>query len=132
MNAEDTIAIHQLIALYGHAVDMPDQSLLPEVFTQDAVFDGRPCGSEEHVGLAAICAFFALGKPPHPLVHHTTNCWVREHAGKVLVKAKFLYRNPVDGNICLGDYDDEVVKTPAGWRIRRRTVTPRDPPFQPG
>lgn len=31
--------IQQVQALYGHAVDWPDQSLLPKVFTQNAVFE---------------------------------------------------------------------------------------------
>ena len=129
---EDIVSIQQLIALYSHTVDMPDQSLFPQVFTDDAVFDGRPCGSEVYSGRAAISAFFAQGKPPHPLVHHMTNCWVRAEGDEVLVKSKFLYRHPQDGSICLGDYDDVVVRTADGWRIAQRVVTPRDPPLQPG
>jgi len=132
MTSDDIVAIQQLIALYSHAVDMPDQRMFSQVFSDDAVFDGRPCGSEAYVGRGAIKAFFALGKPPHPLVHHMTNCWVREEEGRVLVKSKFLFRHPQDGSICLGDYDDEVIRTPEGWRISSRVVTPRDPPLQPG
>jgi hypothetical protein len=132
MDNNDIVEIQQLIALYSHAVDMPDQSLFPQVFTEDAVFDGRPCGSPVYEGRAAIEAFFALGKPPHPLAHHMTNCWVREENGQALVRSKFIFRHPVYGEIHFGDYDDEVIRTGEGWRIRRRTVTPRDPPAQPG
>ena len=127
MDTKDIVEIQQLVALYSHAVDGPDQSLFPLVFTEDAVFDGRPCGSPVYEGREAIAAWFALGKPPHPLAHHMTNCWVREQDGRVLVKSKFIYRRPVSGEICFGDYDDEVVRTADGWRIRRRIVTPRDP-----
>jgi hypothetical protein len=44
LSHQDIVEINQVQALYGHAVDWPDQTLLPKVFTADAVFDGRPCG----------------------------------------------------------------------------------------
>lgn len=132
MDTKDIVEIQQLTALYSHAVDRADQSLFPLVFTEDAVFDGRPCGSPVYEGREAIAAWFALGKPPHPLAHHMTNCWVGEVDGRVAVKSKFIFRHPLDGSVCFGDYDDEVVHTADGWRIRRRLVTPRDPPAQPG
>jgi len=131
VDIKDIVEIQQLEALYSHAVDRPDQSLFPLVFTDDAVFDGRPCGSQRYAGRDAIAAWFALGKPPHPLAHHLTNCWVREENGRVLVSAKFIFRHPLDGSICFGDYDDEVVHTSGGWRIKHRLVTPRDPAAQP-
>jgi ketosteroid isomerase-like protein len=125
---QDIVEIQQVQALYGHAVDWPDQSLLAKVFTQDAVFDGRPCGGNDlYEGLAAIAAWFGLGKPPHPNVHHMMNVWVYEEGGRVRVKAKWLVRNPKDGNIYLGDYDDVMQRTPDGWRIQHRIVTTRDP-----
>jgi len=134
MEIKDIVEIQQLEALYGHAIDMPDQSLFALVFTEDAIFDGRPCGSERYVGREAIAAWFGLGKPPHPLAHHMTNCWVREEDGRVLVRSKCIFRHPLDGSICFGDYDDEVVRTAHGWRIKLRVVAPRDPPatLQPG
>jgi hypothetical protein len=131
IDSKEIIEIQQLEALYSHAVDMPDQSLFPLVFTHDATFDGRPCGSELIEGRDAIAGWFALGKPPHPLAHHMTNCWVHQVDGRVLVKAKFIFRHPVDGNIGFGDYDDEVVRTAEGWRIKHRVVSPRDPQVPP-
>ena len=125
---QDIVEIQQVQALYGHAVDAPDQSLLPRVFTEDAVFDGRPCGGNDlYEGLDAISAWFALGKPPHPKAHHLMNCWVYEDGGRVRVKAKWIVRNPKDGVIYLGDYDDVMQRTADGWRIRHRLVSTRDP-----
>ena len=132
MNTDDIVAIQQVEALYGHAVDSPDQSLFALVFAEDAVFDGRPCGAEIFVGRAVIAAWFALGKPPHPFAHQATNCWIRESDGRLLVKSKCIFRHPLDGTVCFGDYDDEVVKTPDGWRIKLRIVSPRDPVVAPG
>ncbi len=129
MKTEDIVEIQQVQALYGHAVDWRDQSLLPKVFTQDAVFDGRPSAGEQeyYEGLDAISAWFGLGKPPHPLVHNMMNVWVYEQDGEVRVKAKWLVRALQDGQIYMGDYDDLMVRTPDGWRIKHRLVTTRDP-----
>jgi hypothetical protein len=131
MQTDDIVEIQQLIALYSHAVDMPDQSLFPLVFSEDGIFDGRPCGAELYEGREAISGYFALGKPPHPLAHHMTNCWVYEENGEIKVKSKCIFRHPLDGTICFGDYNDEVVRTASGWRIRRRTASPRDPAIPP-
>ena len=68
LTTEDITEIQQVEALYGHAVDWPDQSLLPKVFTKDAIFDGRLAGSKKsyYEGLDAIMKWFGQGKPPHP------------------------------------------------------------------
>ena len=128
VNFQDIVEIQQVQALYSHAVDWPDQSLLARVFTDDAVFDGRAWGGDDlYQGLPAISAWFALGKPPHPKAHYMTNCWVYEEGGQVRVKSKCLFRHTEDGVIYLGDYDDVMERTADGWRIKHRVVTPRDP-----
>jgi SnoaL-like domain len=127
MDHRDIVEIQQLMAAYGHAVDAPDQSLLPLIFTEDAQFDGRPCGDKLYVGLKAISDWFARGKPPHPPAHHMTNVWVREEAGKVKVSGKFIVVDERDGQVCMGDYDDTVVRSDAGWRIKHRICTYRFP-----
>lgn len=129
MELADIVEIQQVQALYGHAVDWADQTLLPRVFTKDAIFDGRSSGGkkEYHDGLDAISAWFGLGKPPHPLVHNMMNVWVYEEGGQVRVKAKWLVRALQDGAIYMGDYDDVMERTPEGWRIKHRIVITRDP-----
>jgi hypothetical protein len=123
---QDIVEIQQVQALYGHAVDWPDQRFLPQVFTLDAVFDGRPCGGNDYYeGLEAISAWFGLGKPPHPKAHHAMNVWVYEETGQVRVKTKWLVKNAEQ--VYLGDYDDVMERTAQGWRIKHRLVTPRDP-----
>lgn len=127
MNVEDIIEIQQIQALYGHAVDAPDQSLLPQVFTHDAVFDARASGGKDdlYIGITAISEWFALGKPPHPTSHHMTNVWVYEQEGEVRVKAKWFVQIPVTGKIYSGDYNDLMEKTVGGWRIKHRNATLR-------
>jgi hypothetical protein len=133
MNTDDIVQIYQLEAFCHHAVDHDDQSLFDQVFTEDARFDGRLCGGDLYVGMEAIKAFFALGKPPHPAAHHMTNCWVREEDGAVRVKMKWMIPDPTGGNTFFGgDNDDTVEKTPDGWRIKERIARVRYPIRFPG
>lgn len=125
LGGDDIIAIHQLLALYGHAADADDQALLAEVFTEDAVFDARPCEAGLHSGLAAIQAWFAMGKPPHPPSHHTTNVYVYADGEVVRARSKWLTIAEETGRPRSGDYEDVVVRTPEGWRIQTRVATPR-------
>lgn len=128
MKIEDIVEIQQLQALYGHAVDHHDQSMLGLVFTEDAVFDARPAGGEDqlHQGLAAISAWFGLGKPPHPVSHHMTNVWVYEQDGQVRARSKWMIRG-LDGQMYSGDYEDLLQRTEQGWRIKHRMASLRLP-----
>jgi 3-phenylpropionate/cinnamic acid dioxygenase small subunit len=127
MDAGDWIEIQQLMARYGHVADSGDLSALSEVFTDDAMFDVSALGGQVHAGIGAVRAFFGLGAPPHPPSHHTTNVLVGEPdaEGVVRVRSKWLTIDRASGGLKSGDYDDEVVRTSAGWRIRRRVATPR-------
>ncbi len=127
MEIQDIVEIQQLEAFCHHAVDHDDQSLFSQAFTDDAVFDSRLCGGPRLEGIAAIIGFFALGKPPHPAVHHMTNCWVREEGGRVLVKMKWLVPDRGVDRMWGGENNDWVVRTPAGWRIKERVAIQRYP-----
>src|ERR1700753_799076 len=109
------VAIQQLMALYGHAADSPDGALLDEVFTEDAVFHSR-VRDVKLEGLPAIRRWFALGKPPHPPAHQSTNVFVYVTDGTVRVMSKYIAINAETGSARTGDYTDIVVKTDAGWR----------------
>lgn len=127
LSTDDIVEIQQLQALYGHAVDAEDSTLLAQVFSAQAVFDARGAGPNSlKVGLEAICAWFAKGKPPHPLAHTMSNVWVHESDGEVRVKAKWFVRAH-DGTLWFGDYDDVMVHSASGWRIAHRVATVRDP-----
>ena len=123
MEIQDIVEIQQLEAFCHHAVDHDDQSLFSQVFTEDAVFDSRQCGGPRCEGIEAIMAFFALGKPPHPAMHHMTNCWVREEDGRVLVKMKWMVPDPAVDRMWGGENNDWVVRTASGWRIKARIAT---------
>jgi hypothetical protein len=44
LDVADTLAIHQLLALYGHLIDERQWSRLGEVFTEEVVFDATDFG----------------------------------------------------------------------------------------
>ena len=122
LSIQDIVEIQQLEAFCHHAVDFPDQSLFPQVFTENARFDSRLCGGPLCEGLDAIMAFFALGKPPHPASHHMTNCWVREEGGQMLVKMKWMVPDREIARMWGGENNDRVVRTDNGWRIQERVA----------
>jgi hypothetical protein len=124
MNTSDIVEIQQLMALYGHAFDSPDRSLVARLFTEDGVFDvTQQAGGAPAEGIDAICAHLDRCQPVQPSTHNTTNIWVHEKDGETRVWSKWILYIPRDKSVRLGDYDDLVVRTPAGWRIKHRLVT---------
>lgn len=122
---EDIVAIHQLLGLYGHVVDGHQQDRLGEVFTDDGAFDIRAFDQGVHRGLDAIRKIFALGAPPHPPAHLTTNVFVYSEGETIHAQSKWLTIDRSSGRVRSGDYEDTVVRTERGWRISQRVVVVR-------
>ena len=119
----DTLAIHELVARYGHVVDDADWQRLTDVFTTDGVFDLDAVGMGVAAGIEELRSCFA--RLDHPLAHHTTNVVV-EGTSTIAARVRSKYIVVFgDGRTGSGEYHDEVVASPAGWRIQRRTVTAR-------
>lgn len=116
MTPDDRAAIHEVLADYGHVVDDHDWDRAHEVFAEDFVFEmggGRP---DLH-GIADIVATF---KGRNMYAHVTMNTTLTEDPdGTVHAHSKFL-GFPNEGPPVTGDYRDELVRTPQGWRLRRR------------
>lgn len=72
LSLEDKLAIHEVIALYGHLIDERKFSRLNEIFTSDALFDLSGYGGAKHEGLVAIQELM-LNSKEHPLAHHASN-----------------------------------------------------------
>ena len=128
------VEITQLIHNYAHLADAAKfepvesepQQRLALVFTQDGVFDATQVnGGERWGGLDAIREMFARPKPSHTPAHMTTNVYVYEDGDTVRVKSKWQAAYWDREGMRLGDYDDVVVRTADGWRIRERVVTVR-------
>jgi hypothetical protein len=123
LDPADVVAIQQLQAYYAHVVDSGDLALLDRIFTEDGVFDCSAAGGRAYRGIEDIKSLFALGKPPHPPSHHTTNVHVYQDQGAVRVLAKYFVLNGQTGTGMSGEYRDVVVRKGDGWRFLERVVT---------
>lgn len=129
ISPEDRIAITELIAMHGHLVDAGHLDRLGEVFTEDVVYDVRPLGAAPIEGLAGLrAAAEALGDR-NPVGHHVTNVVLTEGGDDTVSALSKGLGVGADGSCGSVTYEDEVVRTQVGWRIRRRTVLPRRRPL---
>jgi 3-phenylpropionate/cinnamic acid dioxygenase small subunit len=123
MESAEILAIHDLLARYGHVVDDADWQRLAEVFSEDGEIDLQALGRGTARGSEELRACFA--DLDHPLAHHTTNVTIEpDGEQRARIRCKYLVVSD-DGRARTGEYHDDVVRTPAGWRIERRTVVPR-------
>jgi SnoaL-like domain len=116
----DILAIHQLLALYGHIIDEREWQRVPELFTASAVYDMSEFGLGVVRGAAAIRELWRRPDAAHPLAHHATNIMVSEDPdGTVRVVSKGLGVG-ADGRVGSVVYRDVVERTSAGWRFAVR------------
>lgn len=98
---EETAAVVQVLALYGHAVDNGDTELLAQVFIAPPALDPATSPS-----------------------HHTVNTEVKRVPGGLAAWSR-LVTIAGDGSVASADVVDALTETPAGWRVTSRTVHPR-------
>ena len=126
LTADDQLAIHQLISLYGHIIDERQFSRSHELFTHDVCYDVTDFKAGVHVGVDAIVDLWKASNR-HPLAHHATNIVVTQDAdGTTRVVSKGIGVLP-DGKVGSTIYKDIVVKTNQGWRIKDRIALLRHP-----
>ena len=129
LTADDRLAIHELVALHGHLADDRRPGDLHLLLTDDAAYDVTAYGMGVVQGLDALTRLFAERPGEQPVGHHVTNVLIEDAGDRVAVRSKGR-AVMADGSAGTVVYEDEVVRTPAGWRIARRTVVParRDEP----
>jgi len=119
--AADRSEIIQLLHRYALAIDTPDWSLLPSVFTPDARVD---FGSvDQYVefessaqGLDAIRSWFETALAPFPdVLHFMTNHIVDIDGDQATTYTLMHVLNMSMGGI----YRGHAIRTPEGWRIDR-------------
>jgi len=128
LTVEDRLDIVELPGWYADALDTRQPEVLRRVFTSDAVWE--VVGAMRLEGLAAIMAF--MGRDDvHPGAHIMTNIYIAsvdtQADGSPLVHLKSRGIYPVGPSdrmnptaVFYGRYDDDVVRTDEGWRIRHR------------
>ncbi len=118
----DRLAIHELLARYGHIIDEREWQRVEELFTERTRYDMREFNLGVVQGAAAIRALWSSPQAAHPLAHHATNILVSEDPdGTVRVLSKGLGVG-VNGRVGSVVYRDVVERTPAGWRFLSRSA----------
>ncbi|MBS0366092.1 MAG: nuclear transport factor 2 family protein [Proteobacteria bacterium] len=127
----DRIAIHELLALYGHVIDERAWERVCELFTERSIYDMRDFGLGVVHGAAAIRALWSDPAAPHPLAHHATNIVVSEDSdGTVRALSKGLGVG-ANGRVGSVVYRDVLERTAAGWRFAERIAALRRAPPAP-
>lgn len=135
LTADDRAEIHEVIALHGHLCDAGSYDRFDEVFTPDLVVDAGdlglgplPAGDPSRSHLDAYIAAAHRRGPSRTLAVHVTNVMVRQDgdgAARAWSKAITVHQ---DGSVASYSYEDQLVRTRRGWRIRHRTVSARREP----
>jgi hypothetical protein len=126
MSAGDIIDIINVINLYPVAVDTRQWDLFDRIFTPDVHTSfGGPAAWND---LAALKRDFAIVHAPFSATMHvTTNhqVLVKDDVATCLsyVHGRFIRQLPEGGSLfeSAGWYDDALVRSAAGWRIRNRS-----------
>jgi hypothetical protein len=126
MEIADRLELHELPGRYGDAIDYRAWERLDDIFTADAVFDMSDLGGPSCEGLAAIKVFMDRDAQ-HPRTHMMTNIYVDETPTGVQLRFRIVALLG-GGKVGTASYYDDVVKTPAGWRVAHRVVTRRRRP----
>jgi hypothetical protein len=115
--ADDVQAITTLLASYAVRLDRGQHEAFADLFADDARFFvfGRSFDGREGLLKMATTA---------PAGLHLAGLPVLDVRGdEATVEQSFLFVDAVTGGQRLGFYDDEIVRTPDGWRFRTRRVT---------
>jgi hypothetical protein len=127
LDTEQTRAIEELINRYATAVDMRDAALLASCFTSDLKADyGEQLGRFDRRD-AFVAHFIGMLTALGPTLHYMTNMVAQPSAGgaKVRTYTQAVVTLPGDAGVIrtAGLYDDVLVETPEGWKIKERVYT---------
>jgi ketosteroid isomerase-like protein len=120
----DFFQIHELNARFNHALDSGDSALFASLFTADAVLvdeNGKTTSGRDQ--LAALAAA-TPGKGPANLIHYYLNLAMDATPAGASAKVYEYISLPQAGKpnaLITGQYWDDLVKTPDGWKFKTRT-----------
>jgi 3-phenylpropionate/cinnamic acid dioxygenase small subunit len=123
----DRIEIDDLLIRYTKAIDQKDWKLLDTVFTPDAEVDYVSSGGIKG-SYPEARAWLEKALAPFPItVHYVTNSEVTLAGDRASARTAVynpMFSKNADGSLhhfAVGAYYvDELVRTPAGWRIAKR------------
>lgn len=125
----DRAGIVDTVLAYATAVDTRDWATLRTLFTEDACWE-YPASGERQSGPAAIVARITasierLDATQHLNGNHVATLRGDEADHTCYFHAQHVRRGLPDGEhfLAAGRYDDQLRRTPDGWRFTRRRIT---------
>jgi uncharacterized protein (TIGR02246 family) len=114
---EDRDEILQLMYRYNHAIDSGDAAGWAATFTPDGVFDvaGQLMSGQDEL--------IAFAESVRGYRHTVVNPVIDVAGDAATVRAYFVVFKGT-ALAAIGSYQDEVLRTPGGWRFAKRVSTP--------
>ena len=134
----DIIEIQQLAIRYAYGLDSGADSgyMYADVFTPDGEFVGRQVPlTQGREALARVARSVRKANSQyvrHFITNHVIEPSAEGATGKVYLMVVDCEEGQPSSIYIGGHYEDVYVKTPAGWRIKRRDARAMGPPRQPG
>ena len=121
----DRLAIEDLVNLYCHNADYTPPESMRDVFVPDAVWE-VPAMDLRCEGIEAIVAFFTQSRAGFGSARHVISNLVVQGDGDRATASCYLQVIKVDEEpkqiVSFGRYQDELVRTAEGWRLRHRLI----------
>jgi hypothetical protein len=125
LSPQDYLEIQQLYYLYSRDVDPGSRNNAARLFTTDGVFD---LGQTKYAGEKALTEFYEKNTRQVFLAgerHFTSNLVIVPTGGGAHTSSYMMQVERLDEGLpvqitLFGKYEDDVVKTPAGWRFKTR------------
>lgn len=123
---DDRQDISELLVRYATGIDRRDWPLFRTVFTDDCHLDYGEIGTWS--GVDAVTDFM---EQVHALAGHTLHRLTNQAitlrgdtaTARTYIDGLIMAADNNSGVNAIGFYDDDIVRTPAGWRISRRRYT---------
>lgn len=122
----EKLDITEVLVRYATGIDRRDWPLFRTVFTTDCVLDYGDIGTWQGVDVVTEFmdqAHAMAGHTLHRLTNHAITLDGDTATARTYVDGLIMAADNASGVNAIGFYDDELVRTSAGWRIARRRFT---------
>lgn len=122
---EDELAIRALTARYNFAIDEGRAEEWADTFTPGGTFESSLLGAS--TGREALIAFVEGFSTQMKARHLTTDAIVEVDGDRAHQRCYLLFVDITGGAARLsttGVYEDDLIRTPDGWRFTHRRITP--------
>ncbi len=124
---EDRQDISEVLLRYATGIDRRDWALFRTAFTEDCELDYGEIGDWH--GIDSVAEFMetshaTAGHTMHRLTNQVITVDGDTAEARTYVDGLILFGESTSGVNAVGFYDDDLVRTDAGWRIARRRFTP--------